>query len=68
MHYLETSFSKGFQQFQIVSKTVRVQASESLFLKCSLQFQIVSNTIKIHTLETLPLVAIHHVLLIWSFC
>jgi len=41
-----------------------MHALETLFSFFSLQFQIVSNTVIMHALETLPLEAIHHVLLI----
>ena len=57
--------------FEIMSavpnRSVRIYSLEALFLKCSLQFQIVSNTVRMHALESLPLVAIHHALLIWLF-
>ena len=67
IHALKTLFSKCFLQFRIVLTTVTVHALKTFFSKCFLHFQIVSNTFRMHTLEALPLVAIHHIFLIWLF-
>ena len=37
--------------FLIFSNTIRMHASETLFLKCYLQFQIVSITVTVHALD-----------------
>jgi len=36
-----------------------------IVFKLFCEFQIVSNIVKLHALDTLPLVAIHYVLIIW---
>ena len=72
MHSLETLFKKNcivFKMFYAVPNRLKFRHFSKWFKRhCfrvfSLQFQIVSNTIRMHALETLPLVAIHHVLLI----
>jgi len=50
-------------QFQIVSNSLRLHYSETLFS----YFPAVSNIVRLHSLETLPLVVIFQVLLIWPF-
>ena len=56
-----------FQNFLCCCKSFQIP-SEALFRDIVFKmFSAVSNTFKMHALETLPLVAIHHVLLIWSF-
>ena len=51
----------------IVFKKILCNSKSSQILSECMQFHIALNATRMHTLETLSLVAIHHVLLIWSF-